>query len=85
MHAAHAAHMILHEKQKHEKKFEQDKKKLGQLKIKLRSNFASFVKGRQQTQVGILSREFLKQAIVVENDKRKLDSLRGKLQQAILR
>jgi len=79
-HAAHAAHILIHEKEKREKKLEQDRHKLSRLKERMHESFNEFLYGKQK-RVNTLSREFLRQAIRVHSEKKKLELLDSKLSQ----
>ena len=78
LHAAHAAHAILQEKEKHQKKLEEGNTKLSRLRGKLRGKFTDFLSGKQ-VKIRELSREFLKQAIIVDDEKKKLEMLHSRL------
>ncbi len=74
----HALH-LKHEKEKHERKLEEKHKKLEKIRHELRSGLDSFLKGRN-AKVSELSRAFLKQAMVVDEEKQKLSILQSQLQ-----
>jgi exonuclease VII large subunit len=74
-------HFIAHEKEKKEKKLEQDRKKLEKLRGKLRNRLDDFLRGKR-VEVNSLSKAFLSQAIVVDEEKKKLDFLRARLEAA---
>ena len=78
MHAAHMAHVILLEKEKRQKKLEHDNKKLSKLRVRLREKFTDFMGGKQ-VKIRELSHEFLEQAIVVDEEKKKLDALHERI------
>ena len=80
-HASHVLHFIVHEKEKKEKKLDLDKKKLEKLRGKLRRRLDGFLKGKK-VEVNSLSKEFLKQAIVVDEEKKKLEYLHARLEDA---
>lgn len=76
-HYAHMMH-LMHEKHKHERMLEEKHKRLDKIKVRLRSGLDGFLKGRN-VKISGLSREFMKQAVVVDEEKKKLDFLKTQL------
>ncbi|MFH1056612.1 MAG: hypothetical protein V1717_02340 [Candidatus Micrarchaeota archaeon] len=77
-HYAHAAHIILQKKERHERKLAEESRKLAKIRVKLRGRLDDFLEGKQ-VRISQLSGDFLKQAVVVDGEKRKLDTIRARL------
>ena len=78
MHAAHAFHMLSHQKHEREKKLEAERKRLEKIREKLSVRLDDFFRGKQ-VKVRKLSGDFLRQAVVVDSERKKLEVLRQKL------
>ena len=85
MHLAHAAHaqqhFLLHEREKQHKKLEEQKEKLGRMRERLHDTLKAFNQGRQ-VKISGLSRAFLKQAVTVSQEKKKLHLIKTHLENA---
>ncbi|MEM4254772.1 MAG: hypothetical protein QXR53_00385 [Candidatus Norongarragalinales archaeon] len=81
LHYAHALHMLHYQKEKRERKLEEKKRKLVKIKVKLKDNLDAFLQGKQ-ARVSGLSRAFLRQALAVSEEKKKLDALKARLASA---
>lgn len=75
---AHALHALYHEKEKREKKLQEKERKLVKIKSRLRGNLDAFLRGKQ-ARVSVLSRAFLRQSVVVDEERKKLDVLKARL------
>ncbi len=69
---------LAHEKHRHERLLEEKNRKLDRLKTRLSSRLDGLIRG-QSVKVSGLSRAFLKQAVVVDEEKKKLDLLKAQL------
>jgi len=77
-HYVHALHLLAHEKEKRERRLEEKKRKLEKIKTRFRGKLDDFLHGKH-AEISVLSREFLRQAVVVDEEKKKLDAIHAKL------
>ncbi|MBS3070140.1 hypothetical protein J4220_01395 [Candidatus Micrarchaeota archaeon] len=81
LHYSHALHALHREKEKREKKLEEKQRKLVKIKTRLGENLDAFLQGKH-ARVSDLSRAFLRQALIVDEEKKKLGALQARLAKA---
>ena len=81
LHYSHALHALHREKEKREKKLEEKQRKLVKIKTRLGENLDAFLQGKH-ARVSDLSRAFLRQALIVDEEKKKLGALQARLGKA---